>query len=140
MPRSSGGNGGSRENCLTPPPTADPPSDWALSSLTMGGMLSLISWVLPSLRRRISYYKSFSTSAIRAIGSRFCPARLCPNTTSCFTRGTLFLCLEAISFSPTDLEAAGGALVPLLFLGLGAMFCEWTVSSLSFTQSPVESP
>ena len=158
LPRSSSRNGGSRENYLgipesfslscskraltfasisywglAPPPTADPPSSWALSWLTTGGTLSLISCVLPSLRRRISYCKSFSISAIRATGSGFCLACLCLDMTSCSTRGTSFLCLEATSFSPTGLEAVGGALVPLLFFGLGAMLCEGTASSLSFS-------
>ena len=35
---------------------------------------------------------------------------------------------------------AGGSLVPLLFLGLRAMLYEWTASSFSFTQSPMELP
>ena len=38
------------------------------------------------------------------------------------------------------LKAADGALVPLLFLGLGAMLYEETAFSLFFTQSPAESP
>ena len=50
------------------------------------------------------------------------------------------LYLEAISFSPMGSEVAGGTLAPLLFLGLGAMLCEGTASSLFFTQSPAESP
>ena len=105
-----------------------------------GGALSLISWVLPSLRRRISCYKSFNTSAIRATGSSPYLVCLYPETTSCSSRGTSFLCLEATSFSSTGSDAAGGTLVPLLFLGLGAMLCEATTSSLSFTQSLAESP
>ena len=52
---------------LAPPSTIDPPSGWALSQLTTGGTLSLISYVLPSLRWRISCYKSFSISTIRAM-------------------------------------------------------------------------
>ena len=56
------------------------------------------------------------------------------------TKGTSFLCLEATSFSLTGSDAASGTLVPLLFLGLGAMLCEGIASSLSFTQSPVKSP
>ena len=59
--------------------------------------------------------------------------------TSCSTRGTFFLCLEVISFSPTGLDAASGTLVPLLFLGLEAMLYEGTASSLSFTQPRMES-
>jgi len=43
--------------------------------------------------------------------------------------------LEATSFSPTGLDAAGGTLVPLLFLGLGAMLCKGIASFLSFIQS-----
>ena len=50
------------------------------------------------------------------------------------------LCLEVNSFSPTGSKATGGALVPLLFLGLGTMFYKGTTSSLSFTQSLAESP
>ena len=157
LPRSSGGNGGSRENCLgipesfylscsrraltfanvrysglAPPPTADLPFGWALSWLTIGGALSLISWVFPFLRRQISYWRSFIISAIRAMGSSPCNSRLCPEIISCPIRGTSFLCLEAILFSPTSSDAAGGTLVPLRFLGLRAMLCEGTTSSLSF--------
>ena len=105
-----------------------------------GGALSLISQVLPSLRRRISCYKSFSTSAIRATGSSPCPVCLYPKTNSCSSRGTSFLCLRATSFSSTGSDAAGGTLVPLLFLRLRAMLYERTTSSLSFTQSLAESP
>ena len=165
LPRSSGGKGGSRENCLgipesfflsyskrvltsasvrywglAPPSTVDPSSGWALSQLTIGGTLSLISCVLPSLRRQISCYKYFSISTIRATGSGSYLALHCPNTTSCSTRGTSFLYLEVTSFSPTGSEVTGGALVPLLFLGLGDMLCEGTAFSLSLTQSPAESP
>ena len=165
LARSSCGNEGSRENCLgilesfslscskraltsanvkywglPPPPTADPHSGWALSWLTTGGTLSLISYVLLSLRRRISCCKSFNISAIRATGSGSYLTRLWPNTTSCSTRGTSFLCLEATSFSPMGSEAADGTLVPLLFLCLRAMLCEGIASSFSFTQSLVESP
>ena len=66
--------------------------------------------------------------------------RFCLDTTSYSTKGTSFLYLEATLFSPTGSEAAGDALVPLLFLGLGAMFYEGIASSLSFTQSFAESP
>ena len=118
---------------LAPPPTANPPSGWALSWLTTRGALCLISWVLSSLRRRISCCKSFSISTIQAIRSSFCPMPLCLETASCSTRATLFLCLEVTSFSPTGSNAASGTLVPLLFLGLGAVLCERTASSLSFT-------
>ena len=143
LPRSSGGKGGSRENCLgipesfflsyskrvltsasvrywglAPLSTVDPPSGWALSQLTIGGTLSLISCVLPSLRRQISCCKYFSISTIRATGSGSCLALHCPDMTSCSTRGTSFLYLEVTSFSPTGSEVTGGALVPLLFLGL----------------------
>ena len=100
----------------------------------------MISYVLPSLRRRTSYSRSFNIAVIRAIGSGSCLACLCPNTTSCFTRGTSPLYLEATLFSPTGSEAAGGTLVPLLLLCLGGMLCEGIASSLFFTQSPVESP
>ena len=125
LPRSSSGNGGSRKNCLgipksfslscskriltsasirywglPPPPTADPPTGWALSWLTTRGTLSLISCVLPFLRRRISCYKSFNISAIQVTGSDSCLARLCSDTTSCSTRGTLFLCLKLLHFLP----------------------------------------
>ena len=102
--------------------------------------MSLISCVLPSLKRQISCCKSFSISTIRATGSGSCLGRLWPDTTSCSTRGTSFLCLKATSFSPTGSEAAGGTLAPLLVLCLGAMLYEGTASSLSFTQSPLESP
>ena len=165
LPRSSGGNGGSRENCLgipesfslscskraltsasvrywalVPPPTADPPSGWVLSWLPTEGALSLTSYVLPSLRRRTSCCKSFNIAVIRATGSDSCLAFLCSNTTFCSVKGTSPLCLEATSFSPTGSKAAGGILAPLVFLGLGGMLCEGIISSLFFTQSPVESP
>ena len=103
---------------LAPPLTANLPFGWTLSWLTMGGALSLISWVLPSLRRWISCCKSLIISIIRAMGSSFCTPRLCSETTSCSTKGISFLYLEATSFSPTGSDAAGGTLVPLLFLGL----------------------
>ena len=74
------------------------------------------------------------------MASGSCPTCLCLDTTLCSTRGTSFLFLVVTSFSPTGLEAANGTLVPLLFLGLGAMLCKGTPSSLSFTQSPVKSP
>ena len=38
---------------MGPPPTANPPSGWALSLLATKGMLSLISCILPSLKRQI---------------------------------------------------------------------------------------
>ena len=165
LPRSFGGNGESRENCLgipesfslsysrraltfasvkywglVLPPTADPPFGWVLSWLLIGGTLSLISCVLPSLRRRTSCFRSFNIAVIRAMGSSSYLACLCPDTISCSTRGTSPLYLEATSFSPTGSEAVGGTLVPLLFLCLGGMFCEGIASSLFFTQSPAESP
>ena len=102
--------------------------------------MSLISCVLPSLRRQTSCSKSFNISVIRAMGSRSCLVCLCSDTTSCSTRGTSPLYLEATLFSPMGLEAAGGILVPLLFLCLGGMLYERTVSSLFFTQSLVKSP
>ena len=165
LPRSSGGNGGSRENCLgipksfslscsrraltfanvkywglVLPPTADPHSGCVLSWLPTGGTLSLISYVLPSLRRRTSCSRSFNIAVIRAMGSGSCLMCLCPNTTSYSTRSTSPLCLEATSFSPTGSEATGGILVHLLFICLGGMLCEGIASSHFFTQSPVESP
>ena len=165
LPRSSSGNGGSQENCLgipesfsfscykralasasvrywglVLPPTIDPPSGWVLSWLPTGGTLSLISYVLPSLRRRTSCSKSFNIAVIRAMGSGSCLECLCSDTTSCSIRGTSLLYLEATSFSPTGLEATCGILVPLLFLCLGGMLCERIASSLFFTQSLVESP
>ena len=168
LPRSSGGNGGSREDCLgilesfslsysrkaltsasvrywglVPPPTADPPSGWVLSWLPIGGTLSLTSYVLPSLRRRTFCCKSFNIAVIRATGFGSCLAFLCSDMTSCSIRGTSPLCLKATSFSSTGSEATSGILAPLLFLGLGGMLCEGIVFfffSLSFTQSPVESP
>ena len=158
LPRSSGGNGGSRENCLgipksfslscyrraltsasvrcwglVLPPTADPPSNLVLSWLPTGRTLSLISCVLPSLRRRTSCSKSFNITIIRAMGSGSCLACLCSDTTSYSTKGTSPLCLEATLFSPTGSEAIGGILVPLLFLCLGGMLCEGIASSLFFT-------
>ena len=102
--------------------------------------MSLISCVLPSLRRRTSYSKSFNIAVIRAMGSGSCLACLCSDTTSCSIKGTSPLCLEATSFSPTGSEAAGGILVPLLFFCLGGMLCEGIASSLFFTQSPAKSP
>ena len=165
--RSSGENGGSRENYLgilesfsfscskkaltsasvrywwlipPPPPTADLPSGWVLSWLPTGGALSLTSCVLPSLRRRTSCCKSFNIAIIRATGSGSCLVFLCSDATSYPVRGTSPLFLEATSFSPTGSEATGGILVSLLFLGLGGMLCEGIVSSLFFTQSPVKSP
>ena len=165
LPRSSGGNGGSRENCLgipesfsfscskraltsasvrywglVLPPTADPPSSWVLSWLPTGGTLSLISCVLPYLGRRTSYSKSFNIAVIRAMGSGSCLACLCSDTTSCSIKGTSPLYLETTSFSPTGSEAAGGILVPLLFFCLGGMLCEGIASSHFFTQSPAKSP
>ena len=165
LPRSSGGNGGSQENCLgipesfslscsrraltsasvrywglVPPPTAYPPSGWVLSWLPTGGVLSLTSCVLPSLRRQTSCYKFFNIAVIRATRSSSYLAFLCSDTTSCSVKGTSPLCLEATSFSPTGSKATGGTLAPLLFLGLRGMLCEGIVSSLSFTQSPVKSP
>ena len=157
LPRSSGGNGGSRENCLGIPesfslscskraltsasvrywvgsPSHCRPSLW-LSPILVAhrGALSLTSCVLPSLRSWASCYKSFNIAVIRATGSNSCLAFLCSNTASYSVRGTLPLCLEATSFSPTSLEAAGGILAPLLFLGLWGMLCVGIVSSLSFT-------
>ena len=165
LPRSSGGNGGSRENCLgipesfslscsrraltsasvrywglVPPPTSDPPSSWVLTWLPTGGALSLTSCVLPSLRRRTSCCKSFNIAVIRATRSGSYLMFLCSGATSCSVRGTSPLCLEATSFSPTGSEAAGGILASLLLLGLRGMLYEGIVSSLFFTQSPVESP
>ncbi|KAL0001814.1 hypothetical protein SO802_015595 [Lithocarpus litseifolius] len=55
--------------------------------------------------RRISCCKSFSISAIRATGSGSYAARLCLETTFYSIRGTSFLCLEAISCSPTGSNA-----------------------------------
>ena len=163
--RSSDGNRGSWENCLeipesfslscsrraltfasvrywglVLPSTADLPSGWVLSWLPIGGTLSLISYVLPSLRRQTSCSKSFNIAVIRAMGSSSCLACLCSDMTFCSIRGTSLLCLEATSFSPTGLEAAGGILVPLLFLCLGGMLCKGIASTLLFTQSPVKSP
>ena len=165
LPRSSGGNRGSRENYLgiyesfslscsrraltsanvkywglVLPPTVDPLFGCVLSWLPTGGTLSLISYVLPSLRRRTSCSRSFNIAVIRAMGSGSCLMCLCPDITSYSTRGTSPLCLEATSFSPTGSEAAGGTLVHLLLLCLGAMLCERTASSFSFTQSPAKSP
>ena len=102
--------------------------------------MSLISCILPSLRRRISCCKSFSIFAIRVIESSSCLSRLWPDTTSCSTRGTSFLCLEATLFSLTSSEATGGTLVALLFLGHKPMLYEKIASSLSFSQSLVKSP
>ena len=93
--------------------------------------MSLTSCVLPSLRRRTSCSKSFNIAIIQATGSDSCLAFLCSDTTSCSARGTLPLCLEATSFSPTGSEAAGGILAPLLFLGLEGMPCEGIVSPFS---------
>ena len=101
LPRISGGNGGFWENYLGIPesfslpyskraltstsvkywglaslPTTDPPSGWALSWLIIRGTLSWISYFLPSLRRRISYCKSFNISVIRATRSSSCLVRL----------------------------------------------------------------
>ena len=168
LTRSSSGNGGSRENCLgiresfslsyskraltsasvrywglVPPPTTDPPFGWVLSWLPTGGgggVFSLTSCVLPSLRRQTSCCKSVNIAVIRATGFGSCLAFLCSDMTSCFVRSTSPLCLEATSFSPTGSEIAGGILAPLLFLGFGGMLCEGIISSLSFTQSPVELP
>ena len=165
LPRSSGGNGGSRENCLAIPksfslscsrraltsasvrywglvlpPTTDPPSGWVLSWLPTRGTLSLISCVLPYLRRRTSYYKSFNITVIWAMGFGSCLTCLCSDTTSYSIRGTSPLCLEATSFSPTGSEAASGILVPLLFLCLGGMLYERIASSLFITQSLVKLP
>ena len=125
---------------MAPPPTVDLPSGWVLSWLPIGGTLSLISCVLPSLRSRSSCYISFNIAVIRDMGSDSCLVCLCPDTTSYSTKGTSLLCLEANSFSPTGSEAACGILVPLLFLCLGGMLCEGIASSLFFTQSLVESP
>ena len=149
--RSSGENGGSRENYLgilesfsfscskraltsasvrywwlipPPPPTADLPSGWVLSWLPTGGALSLTSCVLPSLRRWSSRYKSFNIAVIWVTGSGSCLAFLCSEATSYSVRGTSPLCLEATSFSPTGSEATGGILAPLLFLGLGGMLAK----------------
>ena len=108
--------------------------------LPTGGVLSLTSCVLPSLRRQTSCYKFFNIAVIRATGSSSCLAFLCSDTTSCSIKGTSPLCLEATSFSPTGSKATGGTLAPLLFLGLRGMLCEGIVSSLSFTQYPVKSP
>ena len=165
LPRSSGGNRGSCENSLgipesfylscsrkaltsasvrywglVPPPTADPPSGWVLSWLPTGGVLSLTSCVLPSLRRRTSCCKSFNIAVIQATRSSSYLAFLCSDTTSYSVRGTSPICLEAILFSPTGLVAAGGILAPLLFLGLEGMLYEGIVSSFLFTQSPMKSP
>ena len=85
------------------------------------GALSLISWVLPSLRRQISCCKSFSIFTIQATVSSSYLAHLCLKTTFCSTKGTSFLYLEATSFSPIGSDATGGTLVPLLFLDLGAI-------------------
>ena len=100
----------------------------------------MISYVLPSLRRQTSCSRSFNIAVIRAMGSGSCLACLYPDTTSCSTKGTLPFCLEATLFSSTGLEAAGGILVPLLFLCLGGMLCERIASSLFFTQSPMKLP
>ena len=102
--------------------------------------MSLISCVLPSLRKQTSCSRSFNIAVIRAMGSDSCLACLCPDTICYSTRGTLPLCLEATLFSPTSSEAVGGTLVPLLFLCLGGMLCKGISSSLFFTQSPAESP
>ena len=134
LPKSSGGNGGSQENCLgipesfslsysrraltsvsirywglVPPPTADPPSGWFLSWLPTRGALSLTSCILPYLRRRTSCCKSFNIAVIRAMryGSYF--AFLYSDMT-CFVKGTSRLCLKATSFSRTGSEAMGGIL------------------------------
>jgi len=158
LPRSSGGNSGSRENCLgileslslsysrraltyasvkywglVLPPTADSSSGCVLSWLPTGGTLSLIFCVLPSLRRQIYCSRSFNIAVIRAMASGSCLVCLCPDTTSCSTRDTSPLCLKATSFSPTGSEAVGGTLVPLLFLCLGDMLYEGIASSLFFT-------
>ena len=126
LPRSSGENGGSRENCLrilesfslscsrraltsasvkywglALPPTADPSSGCVPSWWPVGRTLSLISCVLPSLRRRTSCSRSFNIAVILAMRSGSCLVCLCPDTTSCSTRGIPPLCLEATSFSPT---------------------------------------
>ena len=165
LPRSSRGNGGSRENCLgilesfslscsrrvltstsvkywglALPPTADPPSGCVPSWLPIGGTLSLISYVMPSLRRQTSCSRSFNIAVILAMRSGSCLVCLCPDITSCSTRGTSPLCLEGTSFSPTGSETVGGTLVPLLFLCLGGILCEGIASSLFFAQSPAESP
>ena len=102
--------------------------------------MSLISCVLPSFRRRTAYFRSFNIAVILVMRSGSCLVCLCPDTTSCSTRGTSPLCLEATSFSPTGSEAVGGTLVPLLFLCLGGMLCEGIAYSLFFAQSPVKSP
>ena len=105
LPRSSGKNGGSRENCLgipesfslscskraltsasiryrglAPPLIADPLSGWALSWLTTGGTLSLISWVLPSLRRQflvvnLSAFLPFESQGLALVLRAFVPIR-----------------------------------------------------------------
>ena len=158
LPRISGGNGGSQKNCLgileslslscsrraltyasvkcwglVLPPTADSSSGCVLSWLPTEGTLSLIFCVQPSLRRRIYCSKCFNIAVIRAMASSSCLVCLCPDTTSCSTRGISPLYLKATSFSPTGLEAVGGTLVPLLFLCLGDMRCEGISSSLFFT-------
>ena len=125
---------------LALPPTADPPSGCVPSWLPAGGTLSLISYVLPSLRRRTSCSRSFNIAVILAMRSGSCLACLCSDTTSCSTKGIAPPCLKATSFSPTGLEAVGGTLVPLLFLCLGGILCEGIASSLFFAQSLVESP
>ena len=92
------------------------------------------------MRRGIFCWRFFTISAIWAKGSSLHILHLYPEINSCFIKGSLFLCLEATSFSPTGSDVAGGMLVRLLFLDLGAMLCKGTAYSLFFAQSLTESP
>ena len=124
---------------MVPPPTANPPSGWVLSWLPTGGTLSLTSYVLPSLRRRTSCCKSFNIAAIRATGSSSCLSSFALTRPLVLSGAPRLFVWRPLHFLPGSV-VAGGILAPLLFLGLGDMLCEGIISSLSFTQSPAESP
>ena len=102
--------------------------------------MSLISYLLPSLRIRTSCSRSFNIAVILAMRPGSCLVCLYSDTTPCSTRSNPPPCLEATSFSPTGSEAVDGTLVPLLFLCLGGILCEGIASSFFFAQSLVESP
>ena len=164
LPRSSGGNGGSRENCLGIPkvfPFLAPRGHWHLLALGTGGWFPLSLPTLPlvgsylgcpqggvvpdllclaffekaNLSLQIFQHCNHLSHGVQLLS---CVPLLWHDLLLC--QGTLPLCLEVTSFSPTGSKAADVILASLLFLGLGGMLCEGIVSSLSFTQSPVESP
>ena len=122
---------------LALPLTANPPFIWTFSWLTKGGALSLSSSFFEEADFLLKVLHHLCHSGY---GSSCCTSCLSPETTLCSTRGTSFLFLEATSFSPMGSDATDGTLVPLLFLGLQAMLCEGTASSISFAQSPPKSP